>query len=247
MGKSRLFGERLSSANSWRPMSFLCTVTASASSYRSDKIFSMNCIMKELGFPLPDPDYSMDCGEVYWKACSVLMTQTCSLQPLTLVNGLHWNSKFPSWVPDFNGTHQIIAETKWHPREWFDVGSTCHKARFTIDDHRVIATQAKVVDIIHGRIYQRPEVPPDRCSDDSLSLAEQVRELIQRVHCLQSWILASEKLENYTLADEKHFNSTIDLMFCHVDAILYDEKDQDRLLQLLRISAYNPGEIYSLF
>jgi hypothetical protein len=208
----------------------------------------MNGIMKALSFALPDPDYSLDYGEVYWKACSALMTQTCSLQPLTLVNGLHWNSKYPSWVPDFSGTHPLIAETKWHPMEYFGKGSPCRKqARFTIDNHMVIATQAKVVDLIHGRIYQSLEVQPDRSTDNSLGLAELVRELIHTVHCLQSWILASEKLGDFTLADTKHFNSMVDLMFCHENSSFRVEKDQDRLLQLLRISAYNPGEIYSLF
>jgi hypothetical protein len=248
IGKLKLSGERLSSANSWRPMSFLCAVTASASSYPSDKIFAMNGIMKELGFPLPDPDYSMDYGEVYWKACSELMARTSSLQPLTLVNGLHWDSNFPSWVPDFNGKHPMIAETKWHPKEFLGKGSASHKqARFTIDNHRVIATQAKVVDLIHGRIYQRLEGQPERSSDYSLGLAEQVRELIHAVHCLQSWILASEKLENFTLADRKHLNSMVDLMFNHENSSFLVERDQDRLLQLLWISAYHPGEIYSLF
>ncbi len=64
VGKLKLFGSRLSSANSWRPLSSLCIVIASASSYPSDKIFAMNGIMKALGFVLPDPDYSLDYGEV---------------------------------------------------------------------------------------------------------------------------------------------------------------------------------------
>lgn len=248
VGKLKLFGERLSSATSWRPLSFLCIVTASASSYPSDKIFAINGIMKALGFALPDPNYSLDYGDVYWKACSALMAQTCSLQPLTLVNGLHWNSKYPSWVPDFNGTRPLIAETKWHPLEYFGKGSPCRKqATFTIDNHMVITTQAKVVDIIHGRIYQSLEVQPDRSTDNTLDLAELVRELIHTVHCLQSWILASEKLGDFTSADRKHFDSMVDLMFCHENSSFRVQKDQDRLLKLLWISAHNPGEIYSLF
>ena len=36
-------------------------------------------------------------------------------------------------------------------------------------------------------------------------------------------------------------------MFCHENSSFRVQKDQDRLLKLLWISAYNPGEIYSLF
>jgi hypothetical protein len=49
----------------WEPANFLCTVTASASSHPSDKIFGIHGVMKTFGVSLPEPDYNMDTGEVY--------------------------------------------------------------------------------------------------------------------------------------------------------------------------------------
>jgi hypothetical protein len=92
----------------WDPMSFLCKVTTSASSHPSDKIFALYGIMKELGCSLPEPEYGTDTGELYWKACTALMSQTRSLEPLMLVNGLHWNSDCPSWVPNFDQPYRRI-------------------------------------------------------------------------------------------------------------------------------------------
>jgi hypothetical protein len=59
--------KRSSGVVEWEPMGYLCTATASASSNPSDKIFAIHGVMKELGVLLPEPDYSMDTGEVYWR------------------------------------------------------------------------------------------------------------------------------------------------------------------------------------
>jgi hypothetical protein len=146
------------------PMQFLCGVTAATSSHPSDKIFAIHGIMKELGVLLPEPDYSMDTGEVYWKACTAVMSQTRSLEPLMLVNGLlHWNSNVPSWVPDFNQIHRRIVEPPIG-ESVFGWPSPCsYEAKFTlIDNDKIIATKAKPIDLIHGRIYQRTNPQSNR-------------------------------------------------------------------------------------
>jgi hypothetical protein len=237
---------------SWGPMNFLCTVTASASSHPSDKIFAIHGIMKELGFLLPEPDYSMDTSEVYWRACCVLMTQTDSLRPLTLVNALHWNSDFPSWVPDFNQPRGSIVESREAGDEWWSVFcfgfAHGEYAKFTlIDSQKVIATKAKVIDLIDGKIHQQIEVQSNRFGNDLLGVAGLVREHIHAIHCLQSWILASEMLEDFTLAYERHFNSMVGVMFNIMDPWFRTEEQKFRLIRLLWISAYDPGEIYSMF
>jgi hypothetical protein len=236
---------------SWGPMNFLCTVTASASSHPSDKIFAIHGIMKELGFLLPEPDYSMDTSEVYWRACCILMTQTDSLQPLTLVNALHWNSDFPSWVPDFNQSHQSIVEFREAVgvlRSVFSFGFAHREhAKFTlIDSQKVITTKAKVIDLIDGKIHQQTEVQSNRFGNDLLGVAGLVREHIHAIHCLQSWILASEILEDFTLAYEKYLYSMAGVMFNIEDSWLI-EGQKLRLIWLLWISVYDPGEIYSMF
>jgi hypothetical protein len=224
------------------PMQFLCLVTASAASHPSDKIFAIHGVMKELGVLLPEPDYSMDTGEVYWKACAVLMTMTCSLQPLHLVNGLHWNSDYPSWVPDFSQTHRRISGYTASLRTfrgWYS-GHGGPAKFMLIDNHRVIATKAKVIGPIHGRIYQQTELQSNHLGDDSLDGAGLVREYIHVIHCLQSWMLASETLED--------FDALFELIFYGYGYQVSRHRGiQPQLRLLLWISAYDPGAIYSKF
>jgi hypothetical protein len=215
------------------PMHFLCGVTAATSSHPSDKIFAIHGVMKELGVLLPEPDYSMDTGEVYWKACAALMSQTRSLEPLMLVNGLlHWNSNVPSWVPDFNQTHRRIVEPPLS-KSVFGWRSPCnHGAKFTlIDNDKIIATKAKPIDLIHGRTYQRTNPQSNRSGEAGL-----VREHIHAIHCFHNWILASETWEYFTMDDEANFDAVVELMFLQFD--LYDENQENRrrLIRLLRIS-----------
>jgi hypothetical protein len=243
----------------WEPANFLCTMTASASSHPSDKIFGIHGVMKKLGVSLPEPDYNMETGEVYWKACSSLMTQTSSLQPLMLVNGLHWNSNFPSWVPDFNQTHRRTVATG-RPFGYYRHENAKFKL---VDNQEVIVTKAKVIDVVHGRIYQQTELQSNRFTNRSPDLAELVREHIHVIHCIQSWLLASEApVEHFKIEDGKDFKSIITLVFDlsvvrsqpelfevereRLTRLYSFGEERGRLIRLLWISAYDPGAIYSM-
>jgi len=173
----------------WEPTDFLCSVTASASSHPSDKIFAIHGLLKELGFALPDPEYSMDTGEVYWKACASLMTQASSVRsllPLTLVNGLHWNSNIPSWVPDFNQPlgRIVRASDTFNGLLGVNLGHFRPAEFELIDNNKIIATKARINGLVRGRIYQNTELQSNRSCDVSLGVAELVREHIQAIHCL---------------------------------------------------------------
>jgi hypothetical protein len=235
----------------WNLMSSLCNVTALASSHPSDKIFALHGVIKELGLSLPEPQYSMDTGEVYWKACAALMDQTCSLKPLILVNGLPWNSKIPSWVPDFNQpyrktiagvpiTNGVFGEYSFYNTE---------SAFKIIDSSKIIATKAKVIGYVRGRLYQQTGLQSNRSDDVAPCVAELVREDIHTTHVFQNWILASEMLENFTLEDENDFSAIHRLMFNRY-SIVQSFQEQGRELELIRLlqaSAYNPGPLSQIF
>jgi hypothetical protein len=120
-------------------------------------------------------------------------------------------------------------------------------AKFTlIDNHRVIATKAKIIDLVHGRIYQQTELRLKRVGDGSLDVAALVREYIHAIHCFQSWILASETLEDFTLDKSEDLEELVGVIFCGYKHLGRDERRR-RLIQLLWISAYDPGSIHSMF
>ena len=69
------------------------------STHPVDKIFAFYGILKEIGVPMPTPDYGVSLGVVYWTATLALLAHEPSTALLSLASGVDGRlGDVPSWV-----------------------------------------------------------------------------------------------------------------------------------------------------
>jgi hypothetical protein len=232
----------------WDAVRFLLDITAASASVASDKVFAVHGIMLELGFPLPSPDYRLQSGEVYWQAFVAIMKLKPTLKHLELVNGLYWNSRFPSWVPDLSRTWE-----RWRMDfSWLSATKRSKASFELISNDRVIATKGKIVDGIKGRIYQSIDNFIEKDSPEEI-----LRKSINTIHVFQSWIRAALDLRSYPVIhgvddNDNEFIDPIAIVISQISGAQYARctpkaLTQLKLTQTLWLSIEGPSHMSNLY
>lgn len=135
---------------------YLCDISAASTSVASDKVFSMRGIFQELGLQLPKHDYTAESGIVYWETlCTIIMVEK-PLQFLELVHGLPWGAGIPSWVPNLSRNRR-----PFQIDFLLSDATGISEPKFTmVNGNRNIATHARIVNRVDGRVYQEVSAFP---------------------------------------------------------------------------------------
>jgi hypothetical protein len=227
-----------------------CNITAASSSDPKDKVFSVQSLMDTIGVHFPPPDYSLDIGEIYWRACLSILRHDNYLALLRLVNGPHpskWKSKVPSWVPDFDRTCR-----RWQMNfKYLRSANTysCPCLKFTPDE-RILITNAKIIDKIGGMIYE--EVVKVLDYSPTSEFMERYNKSIKAV---QRLIIAALSVRPSTVGQmgEKRIDPLTMILFQITPVLIKmngcgpDHFEQNDFVKLLRLSIYEPEKISQMY